>query len=295
MEPEAFTLVSTIFADMRFQQTTLNCNGRLLDLSRPVVMGILNVTPDSFFDGGAYKSPDVQLRRVEAMLNDGATIIDVGGMSSRPGAPIIEVKEELRRVVPAVTCIVKRFPEAILSVDTIQSKVAREAINAGAAIINDISAGSLDPLMYQAIAELGVPYILMHMQGQPLQMQENPHYENVALEVLDFFIGEIGKLRALKVKDIIVDPGFGFGKTVAHNYELLNNMHTFKMLEVPILAGISRKSMICKVLKVNPSNALNGTTALHMIALQQGARILRVHDVKEARQCIQLFEQLNDH
>lgn len=277
---------------MQFQQTTLNCNGRLISLERPVVMGILNATPDSFFDGGKYQGLDGQLRQVEKMLEVGATFIDVGGMSSRPGAAIIEVEEELRRVLPVIEATLKRFPETLISIDTIHSKVAKAAVAAGACIINDISAGSIDSAMYQTVAELDVPYILMHMQGRPQEMQKNPLYENVALEVLDFFIQEVGKLRALGVKDLIIDPGFGFGKTVEHNYQLLTHLHTFKMLEVPILAGLSRKSMICKVLKVNPKDALNGTTALHIVALQQGAKILRVHDVKEAVQCIQLFQQL---
>ena len=252
-------------------------------------MGILNVTPDSFYDGGKYQGLDGQLHQVEKMLKEGATFIDIGGMSSRPGAGIIDEKEELERVLPAIEKINKTFPEAILSIDTLRSYVAKQAIEAGASIINDISAGRIDPQMYETVAELGTPYILMHMQGTPQQMQQNPTYKNVALEILDFFIAEIGKLRSLGVKDIIVDPGFGFGKTVDHNYELLQKMHVFKMLEVPILAGISRKSMICKVLKVSPTNALNGTTALHVIALQQGAKILRAHDVKEAMECIRLF------
>ena len=279
---------------MLFQHTTLNCNGRLVSLESPVVMGILNVAPDSFFDGDKHQGLDGQLRQVEKMLKEGATFIDIGGMSSRPGAEIIGMEEELRRVLPVIEVVVEKFPEALISIDTIYARVAKEAVTTGACIINDISAGSIDTAMYKTVAALGTPYILMHMQGQPQQMQENPTYENVALEVLDFFIKEIGQLRSLGVKDIIVDPGFGFGKTVEHNYELLRKMHVFKMLEVPILAGISRKSMICKVLKVNPVDALNGTTALHIIALQQGAKILRAHDVKEAVECVRLFEQVED-
>ena len=277
---------------MEFQQTTLNCKGRLVSLEQPVVMGILNATPDSFYDGGKYRGLDQQLIQVEQMLKEGATFIDIGGMSSRPGAAIIDQDEELKRVLPVIEATIEEFPEALISIDTIHSEVARAAINAGACIINDISAGRLDANMYETVAKLDVPYILMHMQGKPKQMQQNPTYENVALEVLDFFIQEIGKLRSLGIKDLIIDPGFGFGKTVSHNYQLLNHLHVFKMLEVPVLAGISRKSMICKVLKVNPSDALNGTTALHMVALRQGARILRAHDVKEAEQCIQLFGRL---
>ena len=277
---------------MHHLQTTINCRGRLVSLETPVVMGILNTTPDSFYDGGRHTMPGAQLRQVEKMLREGAAFIDVGGMSSRPGAAVIEEEEELKRVLPVIERTTKAFPEALISIDTVHAKVAREAVGAGAALVNDISAGRIDPEMYPTVAELKTPYILMHMQGRPEAMQQQPQYDNVALEVLDFFIKEIEKLRALGVTDIVVDPGFGFGKTVAHNYQLLTRLHIFKMLEVPLMAGISRKSMICKVLKVNPSGALNGTTALHMVALQQGAAILRAHDVKEAKECIQLFEQL---
>jgi len=255
-------------------------------------MGILNTTPDSFYDGGRYDSKDKILAKTEEMLKAGATIIDVGGMSSRPGAEIIDVEEEMKRTLPFIETIHQAFPEAIISIDTIRSQVASSAIDAGAAIINDISAGSFDSEMYPTIARLNVPYILMHMQGKPKDMQQNPTYSNVVQEVLDFLIAEVGKLRALKVHDVIIDPGFGFGKRVEDNYRLLNKLHVFKLLDVPILAGVSRKSMICKVLKVNPEKALNGTTALHMVALQQGAKILRVHDVKEAIETIKLWEQL---
>ncbi len=277
---------------MLFQQTTINCKGRLVDLETPVVMGILNVTPDSFYDGGRHQLPDAQLLQVEKMLAEGATFIDIGGMSSRPGAEVITVEEELGRVMPVIEKVMEKFPQALLSIDTVHAKVAAAAVAAGACMVNDISAGRMDADLYQTVAALGTPYILMHMQGDPQNMQANPTYDQVVTEVLDFFIREIGHLRNLGVKDIIVDPGFGFGKTVAHNFELLRKMHVFNMLEVPILAGISRKSMICKVLQVKPANALNGTTALHMIALQQGARILRVHDVKEAVECIKLFKEL---
>lgn len=275
---------------MLFQQTTINCNGQLVSLETPVVMGILNTTPDSFYDGGKHQLLDGQLRQVEKMLTEGATFIDIGGMSSRPGAKIISTEEELNRVLPIIEKVLEKFPRTLVSIDTIHSEVASAAVAAGASIVNDISAGRIDATMYETVASLGTPYILMHMQGEPQQMQENPTYQDVSLEILDFFIQEIGKLRSLGVKDIIIDPGFGFGKTVEHNYELLKKLHVFKMLEVPILAGISRKSMICKVLKVNPEKALNGTTALHIVALQQGAKILRVHDVREAMECIRLFE-----
>lgn len=273
-------------------QTTINCQGKLIDLARPCVMGILNVTPDSFYDGGRLENEKAVLLQAEKMLTEGATFLDIGGMSSRPGAEVIHPEEELKRVIPAVKAVHKEFPEAVISVDTVRSVVARQAVENGAHLINDISAGQFDDDLYATVADLGVPYILMHMQGQPKTMQVNPDYDDIVHDVLDFFVGEIEDLRDLGVKDIIIDPGFGFGKTVAHNYEMLNKMHVFKTLDVPILAGISRKSMICKVLKVNPKDALNGTTALHIVALQQGAKILRAHDVKEATECIAIFEKL---
>lgn len=271
---------------------TLNCRGRLLSLQSPQVMGILNVTPNSFFDGGRYTRQDALLRQAEQMLKEGAAILDIGGMSSRPGAEIISVEEELQRVLPAIKALHEAFPEAILSIDTIRGRVAEEAVWAGAAIVNDISAGAFDESMYPTVARLQVPYILMHMKGSPKTMQDNPDYEDVVQTVLDFFIAEAGKLRALDVHDIVLDPGFGFGKTVEHNYQLLKQMHLFKILGLPLLAGLSRKSMINKVLKTKPEHALNGTTALNMVALQQGAKILRVHDVRPAKEAIQLWQQL---
>ncbi|KGE85603.1 dihydropteroate synthase [Phaeodactylibacter xiamenensis] len=271
---------------------TLNCRGTLLSLQSPQVMGILNVTPDSFFDGGRYTRQDALLRQAEQMLKEGAAILDIGGMSSRPGAELISVEEELQRVVPAIEALHQAFPEAILSIDTIRGRVAEEAVGAGAAIVNDISAGAFDESMYPTVARLQVPYILMHMKGSPKTMQDNPDYEDVVQTVLDFFIAEVGKLRALDVHDIVLDPGFGFGKTVEHNYQLLKQMHLFKILDLPLLAGLSRKSMINKVLKTKPEHALNGTTALNMVALQQGAKILRVHDVRPAMEAIKLWQQL---
>jgi dihydropteroate synthase len=276
---------------MFYQKQTLNCRGRLVSLEEPLVMGILNLTPDSFYDGGRYISADDLLRQGEKMLMEGATFIDVGGMSSRPGAALVEENEERKRVLPAIESLHRRFPEALISIDTVRAVVAAESVAAGACLVNDISAGGFDEQMYPTVARLGVPYVLMHMQGTPDTMQKEPVYEDVVREVLDFFIRETGKLRTLGVRDILLDPGFGFGKTVAHNYRLLTMMHTFSMLECPVLAGISRKSMICKILGVAPANALNGTTALHMVALQQGAKILRVHDVGEAREVIQLWQQ----
>ncbi|MCH2082575.1 MAG: dihydropteroate synthase [Saprospiraceae bacterium] len=255
-------------------------------------MGILNITPDSFFDGGKYMSNTSILGKATKMLEEGAQIIDIGGMSSRPGADFISVQEELDRILPAVEIINKHYPETIISIDTIRSAVAKQAVSSGACIINDISAGKFDDELFQTVAQLKVPYILMHMQGQPKNMQTNPDYKDIALEVLDFMIEKVGQLRALGVKDICIDPGFGFGKSLQHNYQLLKKMHIFKILELPILCGLSRKSMIYKLLNTTPDKALNGTSALHMIALQEGAKILRVHDVREAFEVIQLWQNL---
>ena len=271
---------------------TLNCRGHLISLDRPIVMGILNVTPDSFFDGGQYSGRDAILARAEQMLEEGAAILDVGGMSTRPGAAPVPEAEELQRVIPAVDAIHQAFPEAIISVDTVRARVAQESVGAGAAIVNDISAGRMDEALYATVAALNVPYVLMHMQGMPRDMQKEPYYEDVVREVLDFLIAEAGKLRELGVKDIILDPGFGFGKAVRHNYQLLKNLHVFQILDYPILAGLSRKSMINRVLGIQAAEALNGTTALHMVALQQGAKILRAHDVRPAIETIKLWEQL---
>ncbi|MBK8196411.1 MAG: dihydropteroate synthase [Lewinellaceae bacterium] len=270
---------------------TLRCRDRILELDAPVVMGILNTTPDSFYDGGLYQREEAVVQRAGEMLQQGAMMLDIGGASTRPGAKEVPEQEEMKRVVPLITAILKRYPQALLSVDTWRASVAKAAIDAGAALVNDISAGRLDPDMYKTVAGLDVPYVLMHMQGTPGTMQQHPNYKDVVTEVLDFFIQETGKLHALGIKDIILDPGFGFGKTVEHNYLLLNNMHVFsQVLGMPVLAGISRKSMICRVLNVSPADALNGTTALHMPALQQGVKILRVHDVREAMETIRLWQ-----
>jgi len=277
------------------QQSTLNCRGQLLDLSKPVVMGILNVTPDSFFDGGRYTDEVSILKQAEKMLAEGAAILDLGGASSRPGAAEVSEKEELERIIPVIEVIKSHFSEVIISIDTCRAGVAKAAVGAGASMVNDISGGQFDAKMFETVAGLGVPYILMHIQGTPDTMQQNPHYEDVVTEVLDFFIEKIEKLRTLGVKDIVLDPGFGFGKTVEHNFQLLKNLHIFGSgTGLPVLAGISRKSMICKVLKVNPEHALNGTTALHIVALQQGAKILRAHDVREAVEVIKLWEMLDN-
>lgn len=275
-------------------QSTLNCAGRLLDLSRPVIMGIINVTEDSFYADSRFTALDAIVQQAEKMLSEGAQILDIGGMSSRPGATIISAEEEVQRIAPVIEGLVKRFPEVILSLDTVYGHSARVGAELGVGIINDISAGRFDSSMYPTVAELGLPYVLMHMQGQPGNMQKNPSYADVVTEVLDFFIAEVGKLRALGVKDIVLDPGFGFGKNLEHNYTLLKNMHVFQILDAPILAGLSRKSMIYRLLEIEPEAALNGTTALHMVALQQGAKMLRVHDVKPASEVIHLWEMLEN-
>lgn len=271
---------------------TLNCKGRLLSLERPIVMGILNTTPDSFYDGGRHQTLDAALRQTEQMLSAGAAVIDVGGMSSRPGAAQISIQEELNRVLPIIEAIAWRYPEAFISIDTVHAETARRAVDAGACMINDISAGRLTEGMYETVAELGVPYVLMHMLGRPETMQQQPQYDDVVQEVLDFLIAQVGRLQAAGVKDILLDPGFGFGKTIRHNFQLLQNLHVLRILPYPVLAGISRKSMIYRSLGIAPEQALNGTTALHMVALQQGALVLRVHDVAEAVQVIRLWEQL---
>lgn len=281
-----------ILKSMADQRLTLNCRGRLLNLQKPIVMGILNITPDSFYDGGKFTQEEAIKAQVNKMIAEGACIIDVGGMSSRPGAELIEETTEKERVIPVIKMIAKTFPDTLISIDTIRANIAREAVEEGAHIVNDISAGRLDKEMYATIASLKVPYILMHMSGKPEDMQKKTSYGNVVRDILSFLTFEIQKLRELGVIDIIIDPGFGFGKTIAQNYSLLNHLHAFQMLDCPILAGISRKSMIYKLLEIKPEQALNGTSALHMIALQQGARILRVHDVQEAVQVIELYEMV---
>lgn len=280
---------------MIIDKITLNCNGRLVVLDRPKVMGILNVTPDSFFSGSRVGAVEEAVAKAKGMFADSADFIDIGGVSTRPGAADVSVAEEIDRVIPIIKGLVKECPDVLISIDTYQSEVARAAVEAGAAIINDVSAGRIDNSMYETVAELNVPYILMHMKGTPKDMQLNPTYENIGLEVLDFFIAEIDKLRQKKVKDIIIDPGFGFGKTIAHNYELLNSIHAFRFLQCPVLTGVSRKSMIHKALGISPDDALNGTTAVHMKALIEGARILRVHDVKEAVEVVKLFELMEEN
>lgn len=271
---------------------SLNLNGQLLDLTIPRVMGILNITPDSFHDGGHYNSVDLALKQAEKMLSEGASILDIGGMSSRPGANILTPEEELSRVEPIVKSIIAHFPEAFVSIDTVHATVADKCLQLGTHMINDISAGTIDSKLWEVVAKHDVPYVLMHMQGKPSTMQKTPDYKDVILEVLDFFVKQVHRASEAGIRQIIIDPGFGFGKQIIHNYQLLNRLSDFQLLELPILAGISRKSMIWKVLENNPGEALNGTSALHMVALQQGSKILRVHDVKEAVEVIKLWEQL---
>ena len=273
---------------------TINCKGQLIDITTPKVMGILNVTPDSFYDGGQYKDESSILKQVETMLKEGATFIDIGGYSSRPGADYVSETEELSRVVPVVELIVKHYPETLISIDTFRSEVAKRSIEAGAAIINDISAGHLDENMITTVGQLGVPYIMMHMKGNPKTMQQQTDYDDLIKDINSYFAERIAKAHAAKINDIIIDPGFGFAKTTEQNYELLNNMELLQIVDKPILAGVSRKSMIYKTLNTTSENALNGTTALHMVALQKGAKILRVHDVKEAVECVTLFNQLKN-
>jgi dihydropteroate synthase len=274
------------------QNKTLNLRGRLLDLSTPRVMAILNVTPDSFFDGSRFSNEKAILQHVEKITREGATIIDIGGYSTRPGAADIPVKEELDRVVAPIRSILKNYPDAIISIDTFRSTVAKAAVEAGALLVNDVSGGEADDTMFDVVSSLGVPYVLMHMRGTPQTMTQQTVYENLMKEIMDYFHKKINTLHSKGVKDIIVDPGFGFAKTPAQSFELLQHLDHFKFLEKPILAGLSRKSMIWKTLSLNPEDALNGTTALNTIALVKGASLLRVHDVKEAMEIVKLIKNL---
>lgn len=271
---------------------TLNCNGKLIDLTTPTVMGIINVTPDSFYDGGKTVTTEEIIDQASKMLSEGATFLDVGGYSSRPDATKVSETEELKRVIPAIETLIAEFPEVIVTIDTFRSAVVKEAIQVGAAMVNDISGGKMDPEMFSTIARLQIPYILMHMRGTPQTMSAQTDYNNVTREVLLYFSERIALARKAGINDIIADPGFGFSKTRQQNYELLKELELFKQLEIPLLIGISRKSMIYKTLMVTPKEALNGTTALHAIALLKGVSIMRVHDVKEAVECINLIENL---
>ena len=272
---------------------TINCKGHLVDLSSPKVMGILNITPDSFYDGGNYNNGKAVLIQAKKMLDQGATFIDVGAYSSRPDAEHISEDEELKRIISIVELILKEFPDSLLSIDTFRSTVAKHCIDAGACMINDISAGQLDDNMMPTIASLHVPYIMMHIKGTPQTMQQYTDYTDLLKDILFYFSERIAEARQLGIIDLIIDPGFGFAKTLEQNYELLSALELFDILEKPILVGLSRKSMIYKTLDNSANEALNGTTALNTIALQKGANILRVHDVKEAMECIKLTNQLH--
>ena len=273
----------------------LNINGGVFDLSSPKIMGVLNVTPDSFYDGGVFSNEKKILAQVEKMILDGADIIDIGGFSSKPGAKTISLKEEEKRVIPIIKLINKTFNKIIISVDTFRSEIAEKSLNEGASIINDISGGDLDKNIYQISYKYKAPYIMMHMNGVPSNMQNNPKYENINHDIIKDFSSKIDSAEKKGVCDIIIDPGFGFGKTIQHNYQILNNLKLYTVLKKPILVGISRKSMIYKLLKTDPSKALNGTTSLNTIALINGANILRVHDVKEAKEVIKLYSFLKEN
>jgi dihydropteroate synthase len=272
---------------------TLNVKGKLIDLSTPKVMGILNVTPDSFYDGGRFVNEKEILAQVEKMLGEGATFIDVGGYSTRPGALEISIEEEKKRAANAIAIISKHFPEAIITIDTFRSDVAKTAVDEGAALINDISGGELDIKMFDTVASLKVPYIMMHMRGNPQTMTQLATYDNLKKEITDFFHAKLFSLKQQGIHDVIIDPGFGFAKNIKQNFELLNHLDYFKILGRPMLVGLSRKSMIWKTLNISPEQALNGTTSLNTLAIIKGASILRVHDVKEAMQVIRLCECVN--
>jgi dihydropteroate synthase len=268
---------------------TLNCKGRLLVVDKPIVMGILNVTPDSFYSGSRVNEDEI-LRKAEKMLAEGASILDIGGQSTRPGSEQIGADEELKRIINSLKTLLKHFPEAIISIDTYHSKVAKEAVAAGSSIVNDIGGGNLDDKMLNTVAELKVPYICMHMKGTPETMQQHTSYEDVTKEVLDYFIQKIDACKKAGINDVIIDPGFGFAKTISQNLELLKNLSVLNILDKPMLVGLSRKATIYKTLQTTPEEALNGSTVLHTISLLNGANILRVHDVKEAVEAIKLVE-----
>ncbi|MCX6275866.1 MAG: dihydropteroate synthase [Bacteroidetes bacterium] len=272
----------------------LNIRGKLLDYSGPLVMGILNVTPDSFYDGGKNNTPDDVLNHARKMINEGASIIDIGAQSTRPGAKMLSSSEEWSRLQQPLRLLRKEFPEIVLSVDTFYSEIAEKAAGEGIDIINDISGGNMDKQMFSIAGKLKLPYVLMHIQGTPQTMQQSPSYNDVTSEVIDHLSGKIMQLIEAGVNDIIIDPGFGFGKTPEHNFGLLSNLGLFKIFERPILVGLSRKSMVTKVAGITPENALNGTTVLNTIALQKGANILRVHDVKEAMEAIKLTAKISN-
>lgn len=272
---------------------SLNCKGKLYHFNAPVVMGIINTTPDSFFEGSRKVRVDAVLQQAEQMLNDGATLIDIGGQSTRPGSERIEADEEAQRVLPAVEALVQRFPGIFISIDTYHAAVAKKAVEAGALLVNDVSAGTIDVALLPTVASLQVPYVLMHMQGTLQTMQTAPRYDNVVTDVFDFFSFKLKELYALGIHDVILDPGFGFGKTATHNFTLLKGLHFFQQFQNPMLVGLSRKATVYKTLGITAGEALNGTTVLQTLALLNGASILRVHDVKEAVQAITLYCEYN--
>jgi len=280
---------------MQIKNYTLNCKGKLLSFDSPIVMGILNVTPDSFFDGGKYKNEVAVLVQVDKMLHEGASMIDIGGFSTRPNAELISEEEELKRVLPIVESIHKHFPEAILSIDTFRSRIAEEAALNGASIINDISGGTEDERIFEVAAKYDCPLVLMHRQGNLKTMHKEKTYINLLTDIVDYFNQQIKRATDFGVKDVIIDVGFGFSKTQEQNYSLLKNLAVFKMLEKPMLVGVSRKSMLYKLLETSAENALNATTVANTIALQNGANILRVHDVKEALECVNIWKMMNDN
>jgi dihydropteroate synthase len=269
---------------------SLRCGKNVLKFDKPLVMGILNLTPDSFYDGGRYSDMDARISQTEKMINEGASIIDIGAVSTRPGAAGVSEEEEITRLLPVIETLTHRYPETVFSVDTYRSKVVKLSAEAGVGIINDISGGSMDPYLMEAVSGSGLPYILMHMQGTPADMQLNPSYDNVSSEINTFFEQKLKQLEHTGINQVILDPGFGFGKSLEHNYSLLSQLNGFKKQGLPLLVGLSRKSMIYKLLQINPQEALPGTSALHMLAVLNGADILRVHDVKEAVQVIKLAE-----
>jgi len=270
---------------------TLNCKGKLLIIDKPLVMGIINVTPDSFYDGGKHNSLDNIIALAEKMVTDGADILDIGGQSTRPKSERISADDELQRILPVIKAIHHHFPQVVISIDTYHSKVAREAVAAGASMVNDISAGNMDIDMILAVGALKVPYVCMHMKGTPDTMQKDPVYDDVVKDVLDFFISKTNECKKAGIVDVIIDPGFGFGKTIQHNFQLIKGLNTFSMLQKPILAGLSRKYSIYKTLGITAEESLNGTTVVNTMALMNGASILRVHDVKEAKQTVKLFTE----
>ncbi len=275
------------------QNFTLNCRGKLLAINSPIVMGILNVTPDSFFDGGNYVKEKQLLVQAEKMLTEGAAMLDIGGMSTRPGASLISAEEELQRVIPAIKTISREFPDTVISIDTFRSSVAKEAVEQGAMIVNDISGGTEDEKMFEVVADLNCPFILMHLQGGISHMHQVQHYNNLLPDMMDYFMAQTKRAKKSGIKDVILDVGFGFSKTREQNYYLLKYLKVFEMLNIPILTGLSRKSMLYKLLETTPGNALNATSAAHTIALQNGASFLRAHDVKEAMECIKIYETMN--